>query len=569
MRYHTTTERHPSFSNAVGRWLWAVGNISKGGTTVAVDLILYNGHIITVDAKAPRAQAVAIANGRFVAVGDNDEVLAYKSADTQLVDLDGQTVVPGFDDSHMHLLNVGTAMERVELSPARSRAQLVAIARDFLATNPGLTLLVGRGWNQDRFDDQQIPTRHDLDQISTEIPIFFSRVCGHLAVVNSKALQVSGVGRGVEQVRGGQVDLDADGEPTGVLREEATDLVGCIFPRTNPADYKRRYHKGALLASSLGLTSVQTDDMGDLHDVEAKLQALHELVEEGNLPVRVNLQIRLSKPELVANLLELRQRRTFPAHTVEFGPVKIMTDGSLGGRTAAMNEPYADDPSTRGVAVLDQDEVDSIFAAAHDHGLQVSGHAIGDHAMQLMLNGFRHVLTKKPTSDARPRIIHAQITTPSILAEMRELGVVADIQPTFVGTDLHIVEQRIGHDRAASTYAWKTMREMGIPTAGGSDSPVESCSPLLGIYSAVTRQDAEGYPVGGWLPDQKLTVEQSIELFTMGSAYACFEEEVKGSISVGKLADLVVLGDDITAIAPEKIKDVRVAATYVGGKRAH
>ncbi|MGE5653277.1 MAG: amidohydrolase, partial [Bacillota bacterium] len=527
-----------------------------------------NGNIITVDKTKARAQAVAIEGCRFAAVGSNEEILALQSAETHLVDLAGQTVVPGFNDSHMHLLNIGTVMERVDLTPARSRAQLVAIARDFLAANPELKLLLGRGWNQDRFDDQQMPTRHDLDQISTEIPIVFTRVCGHVSVVNSKALQMAGVGRGVAQVRGGQIDLDLSGEPNGVLSEEAIGLVGQLFPETTQADYKRRYQKGAALAASLGLTSVQTDDMGDLHDADAKLQALTELAAEGNLPVRVNLQIRLSKPELVAEFLELRQRWSLPADMVEFGPVKIMTDGSLGGRTAAMNEPYADDPSTRGVAVLEQDEINAIFAAAHEHGLQVSGHAIGDRAMQLMLNGFRHVLATKPTPDARPRIIHAQITTPGILAEMQEMGVVADIQPTFVGTDLHIVEQRVGHERATATYAWRTMREMGIATAGGSDSPVESCSPLLGIYSAVTRQDADGYPAGGWLPNQKLTAEESIELFTMGSAFACFEEGIKGSISAGKLADLVVLAEDITAVAPEKIKDVQVVATYVGGKKA-
>lgn len=536
---------------------------------MAVDLILYNGNIITMDPAMTRAQAVAIENDCFVAVGSNDEVMVRKGDTTQLIDLAGQTVVPGFDDSHMHLLNVGTSMERVELAPARSRAQLVALAKSFLDSNPELTMVLGRGWNQDRFDDQQMPTRWDLDQISTEIPIVVTRVCGHVSVVNSKALALAGIGRGIQQVRGGQIDLDAAGEPTGVLTEEAIGLVGRLFPRATKADYKRRYHKGALLASSLGLTSVQTDDMGDLHDADAKLEALSELVDEGNLPVRINLQIRLSKPELVAEYLELRERHTFPAHVVEYGPLKLMTDGSLGGRTAAMNAPYADDPTTRGVAVLEQGEVNRMFELAQENGLQVSGHAIGDYAMQLMLNGFRHMLAKYPTTDARPRIIHAQITTPSILAEMKELGAIGDIQPTFVGTDLHIVEQRVGHDRAASTYAWKTMREMGIPTAGGSDSPVESCSPLLGIYSAVTRQDPEGFPEGGWLPDQKLNVEEAIELFTMGSAYACFREQVKGSITVGKLADLVVLPEDITAIAPEKIKDVQVAATYVGGKRAY
>jgi predicted amidohydrolase YtcJ len=527
--------------------------------------IFINGNIITVDAQRPHAQAFSVSGGKFLAVGSNEEITALKGDYTEIIDLQGQTVVPGFNDSHMHLLSVGAASETVNLVPALSVADMISISREFLASNPHVPWLLGRGWSHEKFADKRLPSRHDLDQISTDIPVFFSRVCGHVSVSNSRALDMAGVVKGLEQPVGGHIDFDEQGEPTGILRERASGLVARHIPESGLKDYKRMFLKGAKEAIGYGLTSVQSDDLGDLGAAELKLQALKELVEEGKLPLRMNLQIRLSTPQLIDQWLSLKERFVFPEHTVDYGPMKLMCDGSLGGRTAAMNEPYSDDPSTCGVAILTQEEISHMLLHAHAKGMQVCGHAIGDRTMDMMLDGFRNMLAEYPKEDARPRIIHAQLTNERILQNCKELGVICDIQPIFTSTDLHFVETRVGKKRASLTYAWKTMRDMGIGTAGGSDAPVESCNPILGLYAAVTRQDEKGYPEGGWLPEQKLSIDEALQLFTVDSAFASFDEYVKGSIKSGMLADFVVLSDDVKRISPEKIKDLTVTATYIGG----
>lgn len=529
-----------------------------------VEKILFNGNVITLDDEHPQAEAVAIANGRFVAVGTNEKVMALQNDKTELIDLAGQTLVPGLADSHMHLANLGASLETVDLTSARDQEALTKLGQSFLKQHPELKWLAGWGWNHDKFKDGNMPTRLDLDRISTEIPVVFPRTCGHIAVANSLALQLSGIGINPEQPQGGHIDLDDSGVPTGILRETAIGLVRSLAPQPTLADRKRVLALGAELAASFGLTSVHSDDLGG--NVEQMLAAYQELVSADLLPVRVSLQVRLSSPEQVDEFERLSRKFEFPAHTVEYGPIKVMVDGSLGGRTAALNTPYADDASTTGVEVLNQETITAILSKAHAHGRQMSGHAIGDRAIEMLLTAFAKALTEQPQADARPRVIHAQLTTPEILQDCLELGVICDIQPVFVGTDLHIVEQRIGAERMQSTYAWRTMQEIGIPTAGGSDSPVEPCNPLIGIQQAVTRQDMTGFPAGGWLPTEKLTVKEALELFTKGPAYAAFNESKLGSISVGKLADCVVLDQDIMAVQAEQIAEIQVQATYVGGR---
>ena len=531
---------------------------------MGTNVILCNGNILTMEARRPIAQAVYMANGRFQAVGSNDEILARQDSETEVIDLAGRTVIPGLGDSHMHLSHLGAAMETVDLSSARSRADIIALGQKFLAANGDAAWLSGWGWNHDKFSDGQMPTRCDVDRVSNQHPILFSRTCGHIAVANSRALELAGIGVDPVQPSGGQIDVDADGVPTGILRENAIGLVSRLAPSPTVADHKRMLLRAAKQASSYGLTSVHSDDLSP--DMEGMLQAYYELVQEDLLPLRVNLQIRVQTREQIDLFLQLRERFVFPAEQVQYGPIKLMTDGSLGGRTAALNAPYADDPTTRGVAPLSQAEVTALLTYAHAHGLQMSGHAIGDRAMELLLNAFAAALQEKPVPDARPRIIHAQLTTPQILQRCQQLGVVCDIQPGFVGTDLHIVERRLGTERMQSTYAWKTMREMNIPTAGGSDSPVETCNPLVGIQMAVRRQDLAGFPTGGWLPEEKLTVQEALELFTLGPAYAAFNEDELGSISVGKLADCVVLSQNPLTV-PEQLAQIKAEAVFVGGRQ--
>ncbi|MGI6344412.1 MAG: amidohydrolase [Bacillota bacterium] len=532
-----------------------------------IERAFVNGKIITLDRSQPEVEALAVADQKIVAVGSTAEIMALCSPETEVVDLAGRTVVPGFNDSHMHLGNLGQRLEQVQLNGVRSRQELIEVSRAFLKAHPDVQWLVGGGWNHDKFDDRQLPTRHDLDQISTEIPILYSRTCGHIGVVNSRALEIAGLGQDPVQPAGGVIDVDENGMPTGILRESAKGLVSRHLPENSVADYKRYFQAAARQAASFGLTSVQSDDIGS--GMGEKLQALRQLVEEDSLPVRVNLQVRLHSVERIEEYLRLREEYQFPAGTVEYGPLKLMTDGSLGGRTAALRAPYADDPSTCGVEVLPQEQINELLLFAHSQGLQMAGHAIGDRAMDMLLNGIENALNERPQQDARPRIIHAQITTPDILERMQRLGVVCDIQPGFVGTDLHIVESRVGAERMRHTYAWKTMRQMGIPTAGGSDCPVESCNPLIGIQIALTSQDLNQFPEGGWMPSQRLTLQEALELYTIGSAYASFDEDRKGTLSVGKLADMVVLERDLREVAPGEIASVRVLATYLGGRQVY
>ncbi len=530
------------------------------------EVIYINGNIYTMDNENPQAAAVAVNHGRFTMVGSNEQVLELKNNSTKVVDLKGQTVIPGLNDSHMHLLGLGQALEQVDLVGLSSREELIDRCQRFMAENEELTWILGRGWNQAYFPDRKMPSRHDLDQISNARPILLRRACGHIAVANSCALELAGLlGGGFEQPVGGHVDVDPEGIPTGIIRERAIGLVSRHIPKATRNDYKRYIIKGAQLSASLGLTSVQTNDLNSINGMEDIIGAYQEALAEGSLALRVNHQVLLSRPEDIEKYLAIRDANPFPEHTVTYGPLKLMTDGSLGGRTALMHAPYSDNPATSGVSIMTQDEINTMFKIGHRHGLQLSAHAIGDLAIQKLLNAFRLVLSDEPVEDARPRIIHAQITNPHILEQMKELGVVCDIQPIFVPTDMYFVEERLGKARAMQTYPWKTMRDMGIAIAGGSDAPVESCNPIWGLAAAVTRQDLNDNPENGWRPEERLTPLAAIELFTKGSAFAERAEQDKGEIKAGMLADFIVLSQDITRIPAQEIKNTAVHATIING----
>lgn len=530
--------------------------------------IFYNAKIITLDSAQPVAEAMAIGEDRILAIGKKEDILTLASPATKCEDLGGQVVVPGFNDSHMHLINWGQSMDGVDLTKARSVQEVIQLGQKFSSNSPIQEWILGRGFNDATFRAKTLPTKSDLDQISTTRPVLFTRVCGHICVANSKALHLAGINANTPNPPGGSIDRDElTGEPTGILRENAIGLVRNLIPAPTTTDFKRVLRKASQTAAVLGLTTVQSNDLHGATSLNTRLEAYRQLAEAGELPIRVNLQATMPTPDDLASYLEVRNDYPKLGSQVTLGPLKLFADGSLGGRTAALTYPYADAPHTSGMPIHTQEELDELVSLAAQANLQVAIHAIGDRAIDMVMDSYEQTKKTIPQWTARPRIIHAQITRHDQLIRMASLGIVADIQPIFVPTDLHFVEQRIGVKNAEYAYAWKTMNKVGIRTAGGSDSPVEDCNPLWGLHAAITRQDHQGHPSGGWHKQQCLTPMEALALFTTGSAYAAHEEAIKGSLSVGKLADFVVLPEDPTKIPAEQLLSMPVTATYVGGRR--
>lgn len=532
-----------------------------------MDKIFFGGNVYTVDPAIPHAEAVAVKNGIIVRVGTNEDVLALKTEGTELIDLRGRLMLPGFCDSHLHLLSYGYSLEKANLASARSIDDIVTLGKAFLAAHPHLRWMQGRGWNSDHWDRPDFPTRHDLDRITGEIPISYTRACGHIIVVNSKALEVMGVTRDTPQIEGGRFDVDENGEPLGIFREAARTLVYNAIPPLTVDDIKRMLANGGERARACGITSVQSDDFEAVPEYEfrAVLDAYHALARSGELPVRVYEQCLLPNIARLREFLALGYQTGDGDAHFKIGPLKLLGDGSLGGRTAYLSRPYADDPTTQGIAVYTQDELDELVCTAHDNGMTVAVHAIGDGFMYRTFAAIERAMLANPRPDMRHAIIHCQITDAELLRRYRDLNVVAHIQPIFLNYDLHVAEARVGSDLIPTCYNWKTMLDMGIHVACGSDSPVESFNVMENIYSAVTRKDLAGWPEGGWMPEQRLTVEQAVYGFTQGGAYASYEEGVKGSITVGKYADFAVVDRDIFRIAPDEIKNAAVCMTVLGG----
>lgn len=535
-----------------------------------MDTILYNGKIYTLGNRGTVAEAIYIKGNKIAFIGENEEALRFKNKDTKLIDLEGKMAVPGFNDSHMHLLSYGYTATKIELNNAKSIEDLILLGKERL--NSGNLKkgdwILGRGWNNDYFDDNRLPTRYDLDKITTDFPICYTRVCGHILVVNSKALEVVGIDRNSPQVPGGKFDLDENGEPLGIFRENAMDIIYSAIPDPDIDSIKSMILKCSEDAVKQGITSIQTDDFEQLpkKDYEKIIKAYLELIDEGKLKVRVYEQCLLPDMKKLKSFLEKGYTTGWGNEYFKIGPLKLLADGSLGARTAYLTEPYNDDNSTRGIPVFSQEEMDELVLTAHNGGMHVAIHGIGDGAMYMACESIEKALKENPREDHRHGIVHCQITDVNLMNKFKELNLVAYVQPIFLHYDMHIVEDRIGKERARYTYNWKRMIDMGIHVAGGSDCPVEKFDILPNLYSAITRKDLNGYPENGWLPDQKLTIDEALRIFTVEGAYASFEENIKGTLEPGKLADVVVLEKNLYDIQPDEIKDVKVDFTIMDGK---
>ncbi len=534
-----------------------------------MDLILFNGKIETMDSLNPRVEAVAVKNGNFIKVGSNDEVISLKASHTKVIDLKGSMVVPGFIDGHMHLSMFGANQLECNLVGTKSIEELIERMRNYIEINnvkPG-QWVTGKGWNQDYFHIKNLPAKYDLDKISTIHNICLTRACYHMCVVNSMALTTAGIDRNNIQIDAGVFDKDDKGEPTGICRESALKHIYSKLPLYGVEDIKNMIISASSYAISKGITSVQTDDfMLPGVEYEQVIKAYNELNEGKKLSVRVYEQCLLPTIVKLKGFLDKGYRTGQGDEFFKIGPLKLLGDGNLGTRTAYLSEPYADDPTNKGIPMYTQDKLDEIIAAAHNSDMQVAIHCIGDKTLDMVLDAIEKAVKENPRKDPRHTIIHCQIADDRLLNRLLELKVIACVQPIFLNYDLHMAEPRLGKERLKNSYNWKSMLGKGVNVAFGSDCPVELPDVLPGIYSSVTRKDLNGYPQEGWMPEQRISVCQALYGYTLGSAYESFEENIKGSIEIGKLADMVILSKDLYEIEPEKIKDVEVLMTFVNGK---
>ena len=517
------------------------------------DLVLWGGDVRTMDPMNPKATAIAIAGDKIIAVGSDADLRALGA--TREIALGGKTVTPGLIDAHCHLYGLGVDMERVSVRHLDSAEAVAKVVADAAKERPASEWLLGRGWDQNRWPGQQFPTRAVLDAAVSDRPVLLRRVDGHAIWVNSVALGVAKVTRDTKDPAGGKILRDDKGEPTGVFIDNAVDLIDRAVPADNADAIERRLRSATKVAVAAGITGVHDMGIGD------ETAAVYEKLASANeLPVRVYAFLA-GDP---ANLARVRQPPKPAVGRFVMRAVKYFADGALGSRGARLYEAYEDDEGNRGLWVTEPEALTSAVETAAGAGWQVGVHAIGDAAIGAVLDSYLRVEKKFPGGDHRLRIEHTQVIASQDIARMVEAKAIASMQPTHATSDMPWAEKRVGGDRIKGAYAWRTMLTKGIPLAAGSDFPVEDVPPILGIYAAVTRQDANGEPPGGWTPKQKLTLDEAIAAFTTGAAYAEFAEDKRGMIAVGKLADVTVFD---RALAPDKsLLETKVALTIVGGK---
>ena len=531
--------------------------------------LYYNGRVYT--GALPLVTAFAVEDGRFVFAGSDAEGMALGCEES--VDLNGNFVCAGFNDSHMHLLNYGQSLTMAELAAhTGSLRELIDHMKAFAAAQPRGEgrWIRGRGWNQDYFTDvPRMPDRYDLDEVSADTPVVIVRCCGHCLAANSKALELCGVTADTPSPEGGRIGL-RDGEPDGLFYDDAMTLIYDHLPVPDKAEIKDMIRLACRALNGYGVTSVQSDDYCVFRAVpwQTVNEAYRELEESGELTVRVYEQSNFTSLDALREFVEAGCVTGVGSDRFKIGPLKMLGDGSLGARTAYLSEPYADNPDKCGIPIFTQEQMDEMILYAHRHGMQVAVHTIGDRTMDFILNAVEKAQAEYPRADARHGVVHCQITRADQLERLIKMGMHIYAQTIFLDYDIHIVERLVGPERAATSYRWKTLLRGGCSVSNGTDCPVELPDAMAGIQCAVTRMTLRDH-VGPYLPDEAFTVQEALDSYTIRSAEASFEEHIKGRIAPGFLADFVVLGDDPFAVDPFALRDVPVLATYVNGVKVY
>lgn len=538
-----------------------MASVGVASAQPAASLVLLDGKIWTVNAAQPRAEAIACLGHRIVAVGSNDEVHKWIGPSTEVLNAHGKLVLPGFNDAHVHFFSGGENLASVQLRAAKSEDDFRRRIAEFAGKQPAGRWITGGGWDHENWTPARLPTRQLIDAASAGHPVFVNRLDGHMALANSQALKLAGITRETPDPPGGTIVRDAAGEPTGVLKDAAMDRVDRVIPNPSADQIAEAVRAALRYAAEHGVTSVQ--DMSAAPEI---LRVYQMLLAHGELTVRISGHQPLAQWERLA---AVGLHADFGGEKLHIGGLKGFADGSLGSTTALFFEPYLDAPDTAGLAnseMIPESKMQNHILGADRAGLQVAIHAIGDKANHMVLGMYEEAERQDGARDRRFRIEHAQHLRMEDIPRFGKLHVIASMQPYHCIDDGRWAEKRIGPERAKGTYAFRSLLDSGAVLAFGSDWDVAPMVPLMGIYAAATRRTLDGKHPDGWVPEQKITVAEAIRAYTMGSAYASFDEKIKGSIEPGKLADIVVVSDDILTIPAVEIERTLVETTVFDGK---
>jgi len=527
------------------------------------DMVVLNARVYTSDVNRPVAEALAVRGGRIAFVGSNRGALALAGPRTERLDLTGKTVITGMVDAHAHLLNLGLALRTVDLVGTRAYEEVVSrVVERAKTARPG-EWIRGRGWDQNDWADTRFPTHDALSRAVPNNPVYLTRVDGHAALVNAKALELAQVTAATPDPSGGRFIRDSAGNPTGVLVDNAQGIVGRVIPAASRTELREQTLAAITEANRWGLTGIHDAGVGP-----EGIAVYEELAKEARYNLRNYVMIRASDSVLDEFLRRGPQKALYDGR-LWIRSIKITADGALGSRGAALLEPYSDDPGNTGLLTTPPERIKSVAVRALRAGFQVNVHAIGDRANRIVLDQFEAALREVPTADHRFRIEHAQILRYQDVPRFAELDVIPSMQGSHQTSDMYWVPNRLGWARAQGAYAWRSLLNTGVVIPNGSDFPVEAVNPLISFHSFFTRQDADNFPPGGWMPEQRTTRQEALLSITLWPAYAAFMESESGSLTIGKYADFVVLDRDIMTVAPEDILRASVVMTVLGGKAVY
>jgi hypothetical protein len=541
----------------------AVAAPPVGAQPAPADLIVTNARIYTADDARPRVEALAVRGGRIAFIGSAREAEALRGPATRVVDAGGETVIPGMVDAHAHFAGLAETLRSVDLTGTRSQAEAVARVVARAKTLPPGTWIQGRGWDQNAWGDTRFPTHDPLSAAVPGHPVYLTRVDGHAAWVNAAAMQRAGLTRAARDPDGGRILRDAAGAPTGVLIDRAQGLVTRVIPEPTRAETRQGLTDAMAVMHRWGLTG--------MHDAGAS-RALIELYDEmagaGALPLRLYVMIGDDSAALAHYFAKGPVAGAHDGH-LWVRAVKLYADGAMGSRGAALLEPYSDDPNNLGLLLSAPAHIRDVAARGLAAGFQVNTHAIGDRGNRVVLDAYEQALAARPTANHRFRVEHAQVLHSDDLPRFAQLGVIPSMQASHQTSDMYWVGKRLGPTRTLGAYAWRSLLESGVVIPNGSDFPVEAVNPLISFHAAIARQDARDWPAGGWLPEQRMTREEALKSMTLWPAYAGFQEEELGSLSVGKRADFVILDRDIMRVPAELVLGTRVRSTWLGGREVY